>query len=273
VRCWGANDSGQLGLGDPTKTLVSTTQRPSQYGPISFASRAIAIACGGNHTCALLQGGTVQCWGVNSRGQLGLGTIAPPNDIVGDAELPRTVAAVQLGSTANSLAAGTNHSCARLDNGQVVCWGFNSFGQLGVGNTSNVGDNEPAFPSGQVGLSSVTAVFAGGLDTCALLPAPGGLRCWGLNNAGQLGYPDLTNRGDTGPTAPFNLPNVPITVTSASTGSNFTCALLTTGEVRCWGLNSKGQLGLGTVSTNPLFIGGDATHTPDMLPSVKMFHP
>jgi alpha-tubulin suppressor-like RCC1 family protein len=119
----------------------------------------------------------------------------------------------------------------------------------------------------------VTTVFAGAQETCALLPAPGGLRCWGLNTAAQLGYPDLTNRGDTGTTVPANLPNIPIAVTSISIGSNFTCALLTSGEVRCWGVNSKGQLGLGMVSTNPVFVGGDPAHTPDKLPSVKIFQP
>jgi cysteine-rich repeat protein len=273
VRCWGANDTGQLGLGDLTKTLVSRTQRPSQYGPISFASRAIAISCGSSHSCALLQGGTVQSWGNNPRGQLGLGTIVPPNDIVGDSELPPTVPAVQLGTTANAIAAGASHSCARLDNGRIVCWGFNSFGQLGVGNALNVADDEAAFPAGQVGLSSVTSVFAGSQHTCAILPAPGGLRCWGLNSAAQLGYPDLTNRGDSGTTTPLNLPNLPIAATSVSIGGNFTCALLTTGEVRCWGLNNKGQLGLGMVSTTPVYVGGDADQTPDKLPSVQIFPP
>jgi alpha-tubulin suppressor-like RCC1 family protein len=183
------------------------------------------------------------------------------------------VPAVQLGATANALATGVSHTCARLDNGRIVCWGFNLFGQLGVGMTSNIGDDEAPFPTGQVGLTAVMTVFAGTHNTCALLPAPGGLRCWGLNNGGQLGYADLTNRGDLGTTVPLDLPDLPISVTSLAIGDNFTCALLTTGEVRCWGVNGKGQLGLGTISTNPIYVGGDAADTPDKLPSVQIFPP
>jgi alpha-tubulin suppressor-like RCC1 family protein len=131
-----------------------------------------------------------------------------------------------------------------------------------------VGDDESAaYGSVQTSNMSVTGIATGTAHTCAFL-ANGGLRCWGDNSKGELGYPHRDNKGGTSDTVPGVLPAISFggpTATAVYTGNYTTCALLNTGEVRCWGWNNVGQLGLGYVmSTSPDWVGGDASHTPDV---------
>jgi cysteine-rich repeat protein len=127
VRCWGANDGGQLGLGNTSDLRV---QKPYQNGLVQLGAPAAFIVAGGEHTCALMQDSTVRCWGKNGYGQLGLGH----TQSIGDDEIPSvSVATVQLGVAATTIAAGGNVTCALLDGGSVRCWGRNNYGQLGSG--------------------------------------------------------------------------------------------------------------------------------------------
>src|SRR5689334_3998245 len=137
------------------------------------------LSAGWNHACALLDDGTVQCWGDNIWGQLGDGTfttrIAP-------------VAVSNLNSVV-SIAVGRQHSCAILGSqGTVRCWGRNDGGQLGNG-TSSQSINQPVFVTG---LANVVALTAGDLHTCAVR-VDGTVWCWGDNLEGQLGNGGLTN--------------------------------------------------------------------------------
>jgi alpha-tubulin suppressor-like RCC1 family protein len=134
-----------------------------------------------------------------------------------------------------------------LWSGLIYCWGDNRFGQLGYGHTTNLGDGEPVTSFGFVTLGDVAArIAAGGDHTCAIL-MNGALRCWGLNNFGQLGRGDVANIGDN--ETVFSAGNVDlgagVIVKDLALGGAHTCALLTTGTVRCWGRNSEGQLGYG----------------------------
>ncbi len=324
VRCWGANDSGQLGLGNTNPTPTSAL--PSSNPTVNLGgTAAIAIAAGGDVTCAILQGGAVRCWGDNSLGDLGLGsttaqTVTMPVSLgvaataisVGDhvcallsnntlrcwgyngfgelglgnttevsfTMVPSAYATVAFpaGRTPLSISAGGGHGCARMDNSQLQCWGWNAVGQLGLGSTTSIGDNESP-TAGQVltGTSGVSSVVTGTEHTCTLLTVDGSLRCWGLNSTAQLGLPNLTNQGSTATTIPAMLPAITFTgatVASVYTGDAHTCVLLSTGKIRCWGLNDQGQLGLGYASGatlgTPDYVGGSATSTPDMLPSVAI---
>ena len=106
---------------------------------------ATAIAAGEQHSCALLDNASVKCWGHNAFGQLGIGNKTNMGDNTGEmAVLP----SINLGTgrTATAIAAGWHHSCALLDNASVKCWGRNNFGQLGIGNTTTMGDG-----SGEMG--------------------------------------------------------------------------------------------------------------------------
>ncbi|HLK92462.1 MAG TPA: hypothetical protein VKZ18_21380 [Polyangia bacterium] len=263
VRCWGSNASGALGLGNNT-AFPSMTMTPSQFGPVSLGTTATGIA-GSNGACALLTGGTIRCWGDNNFGELGLGvTTAFSNTMV-----PSAYGAVPLpsGKTALSIAMGTGFACTRLNDGSAQCWGRNNVGQLGIGTTNTVGDNEVATIGAVVLGTTVSNLVAGVTETCGLFASDGGWRCWGSNANGELGYPDLTTRGSTSTTTPNQLTALTFgtgrTATAIFLGNGDACALLDDNEVRCWGNNASGQLGLGMVSSAPTYVGGDSTHTPN----------
>ena len=253
VRCWGNNSFGQLGY-NSTDT-IGDGEPLSSVGYVNLRGFATTLVSGLNHTCALMSTGKVRCWGLNSSGQLGYGH----KNNVGDNEHPYFHGDVDLGSDVivRDLVAGAAHTCALLSTGSVRCWGNNSFGQLGLGHTAHVGDDEtPANAIVHVG-GPVRQLVAGYFHTCALLSGTGGLRCWGLNGSGQLGY---------GNTADLTLPGGTVAVggevLQVTAGQDHTCALLSTGGIKCWGLGAWGQLGQANANTltappsTPVAMGG-----------------
>src|SRR5439155_19757705 len=127
---------------------------------------AVHIAVGGNHTCAVIQGGTLRCWGAGAFGQLGYGNV----DDIGDDEDPAAMGDVDVGGKVVGVAAGSSHTCALLDQYNVRCWGFAKYGELGYANTRNIGDDETPATAGDVNVGEpVQAIAAGDDDTCAIL--------------------------------------------------------------------------------------------------------
>ena len=172
VKCWGGNFYGQLGLGDGSDRGDSKGEMGDNLPAVSLGSKAIALAAGGHHTCAVLATGAVKCWGENLYGQLGLGDTSSRGD--GKNEMGDNLPQVDLGSGAKAVAvaAGVDHSCALLDSGAVKCWGKNFYGQLGLGDGSDrgdkpgeMGDKLPAVDLG-TGAKAVEVV-AGDAHTCA----------------------------------------------------------------------------------------------------------
>ncbi len=181
IWAWGANDSGQLGNGDPA-ALSATPVRVEQRSRADEApSAATRIAAGGAHALAILTGGTVVGWGANSRGQLGRAPSGP-------AYLPAMVPGL---SGAEALAAGASHSAAVNRAGDLVTWGANDHGQLGDGTT--VDRSAPAAVRNRCSRTGViraaSALAAGSAHTLAL----GSVLAWGKNDHGQLGVGTLEN--------------------------------------------------------------------------------
>jgi alpha-tubulin suppressor-like RCC1 family protein len=222
VRCWGDNSGGQLG--DGTTALRATPVDVSGLG-----SGVAAIATGFVHTCALTTVGSVMCWGLNSDGQLGDGTVTTRLT-------PTAVSA--LGSGVTAIATGDYHTCALTTGGGVVCWGDNSYGQLGDETTTDRWTPTPVTGLG----SGLLAVAAGSYHTCALTTS-GGVVCWGYNYSGQLGDGTATDRWT--PTAVDGLGSG---ATAIAIGFSHSCAVTLGGGVKCWGNNSDGQLGDGTTT-------------------------
>ncbi len=166
-------------------------------GPVNLGPgrTAVAISAGGAHTCAVLDNGTVRCWGFGGLGQLGYGNTTN----VGNAETPDKAGPVNIGPgrTALAIAAGQIHTCVLLDNGTVRCWGFGNNGRLGYGNTSSVGDLQTPDTAGPVDLGrgrTAVAISAGQSHTCARLDN-GRVLCWGAGANGRLGYCDQSDVG------------------------------------------------------------------------------
>ena len=217
VKCWGMNPYGQLGNNTQTNSNI-----PVDVSGLS--SEVAAITAGGEHSCALLSTGGVTCWGDNHKGELGDGTTT-------DSRTPVTVSG--LTSPVTAITAGGEHTCALLSSGGVMCWGYNVFGGLGDGTTID----RPA-PVNVTGLTSgVTAISAGGSHTCALL-STGAATCWGYNHVGELGDGTTTHSR-----TPVTVSGLTSPVTAITTGSSHSCALLSSGGMKCWGHNSRGGLG------------------------------
>jgi prepilin-type N-terminal cleavage/methylation domain-containing protein len=231
--CWGYNNYGQLGDG-------TTTDRFTPVDVSGLTSGVASISAGDYHSCALLNDGTVKCWGGNNYGQLGDGSTtnrSTPVDVSG------------LTSGVASISAGSEHTCAVTTTGGAKCWGRNNYGRLGDGTTTN--RSTPVDVSGLT--SGVASISAGVQHTCAVT-ATGGAKCWGWNGSGRLGDGTTTSS------------NTPVTVsglsgaTGISAGGSHSCAVLSDGTAECWGNNGGGQLGDGdntyTNRSTPVTVSG-----------------
>lgn len=292
VKCWGTNSVGQLGLGDVNHRGDNANEMGDNLPYVDLGTNvtARAVVAGLNYACAIVEGGSlaagsVKCWGSNGSGQLGLGDTVARGDNAN--EMGDNLPVVNLGSgrTAVSISAGFATTCAVLDNGKVVCWGFNTNGNVGrdlatTGAAANIGD-----VAGEMGSSLVnvnlgtnyvaTQVTAGWQHTCALLNDNLTLKCWGGNWAGQLGQGNTTLRGDAtstvGSMAAIDLglsAGETIQTVEAGLGSH-TCVLTSLNRVKCWGSNGSGQLGLGDTASR----GDGANEMGSNLPAVDLAEP
>jgi alpha-tubulin suppressor-like RCC1 family protein len=210
---------------------------------VPVGGQVTQITAGIEHTCALVSGGTVRCWGAGSFGRLGYGSI----NNIGDNEPASSAGSVNLGGAATAVVAGGYNTCAILTGGGLRCWGEGTNGRTGQGDTQDIGDNEVPSEVGQVDIGgSVIGVAVSG-HTCALL-SNGNVRCFGFGGSGRLGYGNTNNIGDNESPASAGNVNVGGTARLVSATGNHSCVLLDAGGVRCWGDNPWGQLGYGNTS-------------------------
>jgi alpha-tubulin suppressor-like RCC1 family protein len=230
VKCWGYNGDGELGNGSTVDSNV-----PVQVQGLT--STVLSVAAGVDHTCVLVSGGVVRCWGSNTYGQLGNLNASNP--------ALTSVAVQSLSGAATAVVAGDQFTCAIVSTGScgsgllskaVQCWGSNSAGQLGTfGFSSGTSTPQTVCP-----LSNVVEIAAGGSHACALIN-DGSMRCWGDNHDGELG---------NGRTL-FSLSGVDVlgiagAVDIAAAGNEFhTCIAESNGSAYCWGKNDFNALGDG----------------------------
>jgi alpha-tubulin suppressor-like RCC1 family protein len=243
VRCWGS--SQYTGYGDDREPLFH--HLPSVAGDVDVGGVVTSLSASWYHTCAIVQGGALRCWGSDYRGKLGRGKVA---DFIGDDETPASAGDIDLGGVVVQVAPGPAHTCAVLVGGNLRCWGSNQYGALGYVDPQDVGDDEVPAAAGDVPLGSkVLQVATNSATTCVVLVG-GNVRCWG--NGWPVAGPDIELGG---------------AAQQVVTGLHFACALLDTGKVRCWGYSPRGQLGYGNTSpvTSParagdVDVGGQVTH-------------
>jgi alpha-tubulin suppressor-like RCC1 family protein len=218
--------------------LVQGAVQPATPDSLRF----VALSAGGTHTCALTTGGLAYCWGGNRWGQLGNGEVEPlpasapfegmeAYDTTGSLRV-RLPQRVGVPARLVAISAGNQHSCALGAEGEVYCWGFGRFGQLGHGAFSD--SPRPVRVASQ---QHFRAISAGATHTCAIA-IDGSLFCWGGNWHGQLGDSSLTNRAKPTPVARRSR------FGSVAAGGIHSCAIDTAGIAWCWGSQSLGRLGL-----------------------------
>ena len=243
VKCWGSNGRGQLGSGDNADKTVPTAV------DLGEGRSATAISSGESHTCALLDDNSVVCWGFNELGQVGDETIINRN----------TPTPVDTGTgTVVSIGTGGYSSCALFDDGSLACWGNNSIGQLGTGEEPFNTTPQNLDTKGYV----FTSIDGGRRHTCARYKnadSDVAFECWGNNTYGQLTNNTMDNRILISVNSPFGN-----NVEKFSTGSNHTCAILTTtNALVCVGYNALGQLGDGSnvnrSTSSPVNLGENKT--------------
>ena len=276
IKCWGNNNYGQLGIGTTVNVGDAAGEMGNSLAAINVGtSRTVrGISMGGDHACAILDNRQTKCWGRNNFGQLGIGNTANAGDAA--AEMGDTLIAANLGTylVSRTVSSGYLHTCAILNNSLVKCWGYNGYGNLGIGTTTVVGTaaaqmgDTLAYTS--LGTGRAAKQLAAGRDhTCVILDNDL-VKCWGYNLFGQLGLNHTNNMGDNANEMGNSLPFVSLgtgrTAKQISAGWHHMCVILDNNLVKCWGQNTAAQLGLG----DTLNRGDNANEMGDNLPYVNI---
>jgi len=235
--CWGWNVQGQIGIGTDCDAgyLYGCNGNYGISSPsmvsLPAGRTATAVATGGEHTCSILDDGSIWCWWANWAGQLGIGNNS-------EASWTFSPSQVQLpnGASAIAISAGHEHTCAVLDNGDAYCWGDDNQGQLGSGSETGI----ITLPSQVSSNSSYVSISSGAYFNCAIT-ITGSVQCWGGNWYSQLGL-GSTNQ-NTIHTSPLDT-DIPsgVEVASISLGESHACAVTTSMSLYCWGEDDGNKL-------------------------------
>jgi alpha-tubulin suppressor-like RCC1 family protein len=232
--CWGSGGFGQLG--DGTTFGIGANQL-SPVAVQDLGAEAWMVAAGRHHSCALLAGGAVKCWGINEEGELGDGSLRT-------SAYPVTVSGV---SAAGAVLSGDLFACAVTGLAEMMCWGSNDVGQLGSA-AAAAKEAVPVEVTNLAGVTRLRAVALGGRHACVAYDGPGvsgGVRCWGAAPGNGRTGASATGVEVTGPLVPID------GVVALGAGAEHTCAVTGSGALLCWGRNADGQLGDGTLEDRP----------------------
>ena len=220
---WGYNNDGELGVGD-------TDDRTE---PVKVMDDVAQLAAGDYHSLAVKTDGSLWAWGYNNNGQIGDGTSGSGNDKVSPVKVMENV---------KQVVAGSLHSLALKTDGTLWAWGYNLYGQLGIGSWDFNVHSSPV----QI-MSGVSKIAAGDYFSLAI-KTDGSLWAWGDNRDGQIG--DGTDTEQDSPV------KVMAEVKDVAAGSYHTLAIKTDGSLWAWGNNYHGEMGIGTkgYSENPISI-------------------
>jgi alpha-tubulin suppressor-like RCC1 family protein len=251
VQCWGSDSSGQIGDG------VDATDK---YSPVYVQglSDVAELSLGAAHSCAVTSGGVLRCWGSEDDGRLGTG----PSDEGDTRDTPFTIASL---SNIQSVAAGGEHTCALNAEDRALCWGRDSYGQVGNGPISQVVTYDPTLV---VDVTDALAVTVGESHSCAVLLNRTAM-CWGRDTTGAVGDGPEDEENKTRGVPVVGLQNV----ISIALGGLHSCALVSdtplgesptaedlSGSVWCWGRDAEGQVGDGVfyqgVKSSPVKVSG-----------------
>jgi alpha-tubulin suppressor-like RCC1 family protein len=242
VQCWGANYTGQVGAG--SGNIGRDYDTPTYVVNVSNAhiTGISSINAGGYHTCGVTTGAKLYCWGSNSYGQLGLDNADEGQNFGYARFVKASSGGVDITAIAQ-VSLGDIHSCAKKTDGTLWCWGSDFEGQ--VGNDASFGSTvvSPTVVSGFSAAGNTQHVSAGKQHTCAVRPN-GSVLCWGANTDYQLGD-GTTNLRRTTPVAVVSLGiGAQNKVVEVSAGSYSSCARDSVNNLRCWGDDSFGQVGV-----------------------------
>ena len=222
LKCWGYDNWGMLGDGGSTNTAGSQLNAPPATAiDLGTGRTAVEVSASERHVCAILDNGSLKCWGNGAEGQLGIGT---------NPTVQNTPAWVDLGTgrTAISVATGRFHTCAVLDNGDVKCWGRDGSGQLGDGGI-NTDTNAPSSTAIDLGTGrTAVAISSSWYTTCAILDN-GDLKCWGDDNRGQLGDGGTNTEQSSPVSVDIGTGRTAIAVAALR---EYTCAILDDGSLK-----------------------------------------
>lgn len=257
VKCWGEDNEGRLADLDPADNNIGDIPGEMPPAPVDIGGSVAQLTAGDEHTCALLSSGGVKCWGNGALGRLGYG-----NEIsIGDNEPPSSVGEVNLGGVVIQIDAGDAYNCALLENGNVKCWGSGASGQLGYGDVNNLGDAPGEMPPPNVSVGGFVTQIATAQNHACVLLSTGDVRCWGASADGELGQGNTATIGDDEPPSSVGVVDIGGQVLQISTAERHSCALLASGNIRCWGSGDGGRLGYGNVNNlgdnEPPAVAGD----------------
>ncbi|KAA0152234.1 hypothetical protein FNF29_04098 [Cafeteria roenbergensis] len=261
VFAFGFGAAGQLGYESTANVGDGPSAMPASTGAVDFGgARAVAIAAGTEHSAVILSSGLLYAFGSGSFGQLGTGNLFK----VGISGRPVLAhGRVPLGSArAVAVAAGFYHTLVLLEDGTVRSFGRAFHGQLGYGNTTELGGTAATTPEhlAPVPLGGAAVALAAGFHFSAVVLADGSLRTFGRGSSGQLGYGSTANAGGAASTTPALMGPVPVggAALAVACGGYHTIVLMLDGTVAAMGNNSQGQLGLASFPS----VGADPSALP-----------